>query len=171
MSMTSCPERHETFSGRLDALFRACVVTGENVVKQPRVTAAPGVDGLLHIPHLKERALVTGVLHGLVDEVLNDGPLDVVRVLKLVEQPVVVARVEAVVDAQARLLTRHLREHRPRHAGGELMSGEDQLHVLKRQPSAPPHLARPRLLIEVQHGPHALRALQPCAQLAADDVA
>ena len=81
-----------------DALLGTRIVAGLHILKESSVTTAPCVDSLLDVSDLEEGALVRGVLNGFVDQVLDDGPLRVVGILKLIEQPVVIACVETVID-------------------------------------------------------------------------
>ena len=50
------------------------------------------------------------------------------------------------------------------------MSCEDQLHVLKGEPSAPSYLLRPATLKQLQHLPRTLSAFQSHSDFSADDV-
>ena len=67
-------------------------------VKQRRFAAAPTIDRLLRVADVEEGALAAGVHNDLFDEGAKHGPLGAAGVLKLVEQPVVEALVDAVGD-------------------------------------------------------------------------
>ena len=83
--MTSSPERQETLRSRiLRARIVFALVAFGDVAEKLGVAAAPGVDRLFDVAHLEERTFAGEVLHRFIDEVLDDRPLHVGGVLKLV---------------------------------------------------------------------------------------
>ena len=108
----------------------------ENIVEEPRVPAPPCVDRLFNIADLKKGTRSRGVLNHLVDEIRDHFPLDEVRVLKFVEEPVVVAGIEAVINSKTVGIIRHLSQDRSATVFGSIatnrfVAGEQQLHILK----------------------------------------
>jgi hypothetical protein len=99
-----------------------------NVIKKPGVAAPPGVDGLLDVPYLEERAVLRDVLYHLVDEGLYDGPLQVTGILKLVEEPVVETTVKTVVNPEAFKVVGFLAEDGC-GLGMEVAAGQDDLQI------------------------------------------
>ena len=140
----------------------------EDVVEEARVAAAPGVDRLLHVPDLEERALLRNVLHRFVNQWFDDGPLQVAGVLELVEEPVVVASIEAVIDAQAIECVGLLAQD----GGGlrvQVASGEDDLKIAEGEPPAASHERGVAAFVLVEHMPDTLRAFQVNLDLGGDE--
>jgi hypothetical protein len=75
-----------------------------NFPEQSRIALAPGKDRLFDITHIEEAALPRGILHHLIDQVLEHRPLARARVLEFIEQPVVDLRIEPEVDQQPAIL-------------------------------------------------------------------
>ena len=156
---------------RLDPRFVAlALVVFVDVVEQPGVAAAPGIDRLLHVADLEKAPFFRRVLDGFVDQVRDDVPLHVVGILKLVEQPVVILGIESVVDPEPFLRARHLRQERARVIGAELVAGQDQFHVLEGQPSLPPDQPRVGVLVEIEHLPDSVGTVEAVGQLGTDKV-
>ena len=87
--------------GNLDGDVAGAVVLAEDAAEDSRVTAAPLVDGLLGVADVEQGAVAVGVLDDLVDEILDDGPLDEGGVLEFIEEPMEEAGVESAVELGA----------------------------------------------------------------------
>jgi hypothetical protein len=145
------------------------VVAGRDVGEETGVASAPRVDGLFQVADLEERAGSRFVLHDLVDQVRDDAPLQQVRVLEFIEEPMVVTGVKPVVDAEALVRPGDLGEDRRLAPFLSALSGEEELRVLEGEPPAPPHLLGVDRLVMLQKIPNAPGALQFHGEFAADD--
>ena len=70
------------------ALIGALIAFGD-IVKELGVASTPSVDGLFGVAYLEEGALTGRILDGFVDEIFNDGPLQMRGVLKFIEEPMI----------------------------------------------------------------------------------
>ena len=89
--------------GDFDGDVAGAVVLGEDAAENARIAAAPFIDRLLGVANVEQGAVAVGVLDDLVDEILDDGPLDEGGVLEFVEEPMEEAGVEAAVEPGAEM--------------------------------------------------------------------
>ena len=76
----------------------------ENLPKQQGVSPSPRENRLLDVAHVKQTPPSLRVLHGLVDQISQHAPLLRARILKLIQQPMIISGVEPPIDHQPRFL-------------------------------------------------------------------
>ena len=125
----------------------------KNLAEQPWIATAPSVDSLLHVSDIEQAPPTFRVLHSLIDQIAQDTPLRIARVLEFVEQPVIVFRIESPIDEQPSVFHpathRQLRRTRIGH--------QQPLHIRKREFACTPHEVVINRFVTAQHRMNTMR--------------
>ena len=103
----------------LDHFGFAVVVAGLDFPEETCVAAAPSVDGLLSVADIEKGAGARGILNNFVGERIEDAPLGAAGVLEFIEQPVVVASIEPVIEIPPPRILRAVGEEKGNIGKGE----------------------------------------------------
>ena len=76
------------------------LVLSENLTEQPGVAFAPAVDSLFDVTNVKKTSPAGLVLNDLVNQIGQHHPLQVARVLKLVQQPVIEFGIKSKINVE-----------------------------------------------------------------------